>query len=343
VQSLTKRRLAAGDLPRLVSTAFGPDVSIVDATEVSDGAFNTVYRIELAPTGDEVILKAAPPADAGLLRYEADIMRTEAEFFRLAATVPHLATPALLATDLRREVIDGDYLFLSLVPGRSWWDLRESIGTADRERLRHDLGAMVARLHTVTSDRYGYLQPAAAQGATWREAFGRMLDDLLADAAEYAAPLPVPASLVADRLGAAMWLLDEVERASLVHFDLWDGNIFLDGRTGPLELSGLIDGERAFWGDPVAELTSLALFREVDSAVLAGYATVDSPMWIDAGQLTREAAGRLAMYRAYLDLIILVEAVPRGYDPVERAGLLAAATDELHRSLAALVPFGRGG
>jgi aminoglycoside phosphotransferase (APT) family kinase protein len=48
------------------------------------------------------------------------------------------------------------------------------------------------------------------------------------------------------------YALDEVTRPALIHFDLWPGNIFVDGS----RIVGLIDHERAFWGDPAAVASS---------------------------------------------------------------------------------------
>ncbi|MGW2815569.1 phosphotransferase family protein [Streptomyces sp. NPDC001415] len=56
------------------------------------------------------------------------------------------------------------------------------------------------------------------------------------------------------------YALDEVTEPRLVHFDLWPGNIFAHpgDDTRPVRITGLIDHERAFWGDPAAELVSPA-------------------------------------------------------------------------------------
>jgi len=40
-----------------------------------------------------------------------------------------------------------------------------------------------------------------------------------------------------------MDLLDVVRTPRLIHFDLWDGNILVEAG----QITGLIDGERAFW------------------------------------------------------------------------------------------------
>ncbi len=42
------------------------------------------------------------------------------------------------------------------------------------------------------------------------------------------------------------------------------------------------------------------------------------------------------MYRIYLDLIMLVEATPRGYDPVGHEPLTALVRTDLHAALARL-------
>ncbi|MFE0318181.1 phosphotransferase, partial [Streptomyces albogriseolus] len=92
-------------------------------------------------------------------------------------------------------------------------------------------------------------------------------------------------------------------------FDLWPGNILVDRPAdGRARIGGLIDGERMFWGDPLADFVSLALLDDIrrDDAFLAGYAEEGGPVVLDEG-----ARLRLALYGAYLDLIMLTETVPR--------------------------------
>lgn len=123
-------------------------------------------------------------------------------------------------------------------------------------------------------------------------------------------------------------LLEPVTTPVLVHFDLWDGNILLDGG----RVSGIVDAERAFWGDPVAEFVSLTLFRELDTPLAEGYRTAGGPAPFDL-----PARRRLALYRVYLDLIMLVEMTPRKDDDAERAHFVTAhLTAELDAAQRAL-------
>ncbi|GAA5022331.1 hypothetical protein GCM10025734_78440 [Kitasatospora paranensis] len=89
--------------------------------------------------------------------------------------------------------------------------------------------------------------------------------------------------------------------------------------TGP-RIVGQIDGERAFFGDPLAELVGLDPLgaAEDDPDLLAGYRTVDPAFAVDD-----TARVRLALYRIHLALIMRVEAAPRGYEGPHRDWLTA--------------------
>jgi aminoglycoside phosphotransferase (APT) family kinase protein len=94
---------------------------------------------------------------------------------------------------------------------------------------------------------------------------------------------------------------------------------------GGWRLEGFIDGERAFYGDPVAELCSLALFREPDEATLAPF-----------GELTPNASRRLALYTAYLYIIMAIEGATRGWHTPERQEYEAWLNTQLANHLATL-------
>ena len=49
-------------------------------------------------------------------------------------------------------------------------------------------------------------------------------------------------------------------RPALLHFDLWDGNVL----GGPDGLTGLVDGERWLFGDPLMDIVSPALRRRIE-------------------------------------------------------------------------------
>jgi len=331
MESLTKRRLDCVQLEAAVARALGGDVRVSAVDELPEGMFNAVYRVCLQPGDRSVVVKSSPPAQVPLLTYERDILRTEAAFYQRASEVLGLPVPEVLACDFTRKHFDGDLLFLSFLEGQGWHQLHEQLDAGDERRLRRDLGGILRGLHTVRGKSFGYFQPGAARASTWRSAFVAMVDDVLADATRFGVNLPVAGHAIRSVIGKHESLLESVEEPALVHFDAWEGNILLAQRDGRFEISGLIDGERAIWADPVADFVSPALFGDIadDPDFLAGYAGADASPF----EITAAIGARLAMYKAYLDLVIIVEAAPRGYDAAERADVLRLATEDLHRCL----------
>ncbi|SES33919.1 Predicted kinase, aminoglycoside phosphotransferase (APT) family [Lentzea xinjiangensis] len=269
----------------------------VRTSPLGGGTYNSVWRVS-AREG-EFVLKLAPGGRPGLT-YERGLMRTEALFCALGSAVAPV--PEVVLTD------HASFLLTTCLPGEPL----SGRSDVDRPEVRRRLGAAVRSVHEITGPGFGY--PQLGLHPTWTGAFFSMVDAVRADAVRHGVALPSPDL----RKHAAAF--DEVRRPALVHFDLWDGNVLV--RDG---LTGLVDGERAFWGDPVAEFVSLALFGTIedDRDLLAGYGF----------ELTDSARLRLAAYQVYLYSIMLTERVPRGTtgDAAE-----SAITGALNRALGVL-------
>ena len=314
-----QRHLDADQLRAVLAASGVRPESLAQWTELGEATYNTAYRLRL-DTGAGLVLKVAPDPTMPAMSYEHDIMRTETLFYRTAAEVAPV--PAVVNADFSRTLIDTDYLLMAELPGQNWYAQRDQL---DQEPLRRELGEIIAALHTVTGNGFGYPQDPPA--STWREAFTGMVGALLADAQRFSSALPRSVAEIKDLFAANENVLDDVSTPVLVHFDLWPGNILVEsGR-----ITGLVDGERAFWGDPLAEMVSLALFGDIekDPVFLAGYGGI---------AFDTSARLRLAMYRAYLYLIMLIEGTPRGYSGPDRDSLVKYTEVHLLKALAGLKP-----
>ncbi|MFI6531895.1 phosphotransferase family protein [Nonomuraea sp. NPDC050547] len=320
MESRTKRRLSPGQLDALLRRAMGTGVA--DASELTDGFANAVWRVRL-DDGREVVLKLSPPPDLDQLTYERNLLRMEAHAIELAgaAGVP---VAGLLRAGFDDPVLGGDYLVLRALDGTPWNRTRPD----SPDDVRRELGRHLATLASVTGEVFGYPHNGIT-GPTWRAAYLAMLGALLDDTRRYPTPLPLPAEEIRRVAESAAHVLQEVRTPSLVHFDVWPGNVFLtlDGR-----IQAIIDHERAFWGDPLAELITPTIFGEVaeNDPLLAGYREV-RPL-----ELTPAALARLDLYRTYLYLILLVENGPRQYPEEEYAPLRDLATTSLVKAVEAL-------
>lgn len=316
---------SVGVPPELIAS-YGP---------LTGGTYNTVTRVALTD-GREWVVKIPPHTTAGAhLGYEQDLLVNEVVFYTSAAAglAEETAVPRVVHSGLDPAAPEGAYVIMTACPGQPWHELTGAMADGEEQRLRKELGRAVGRLHTIPAPG-GFGYPSAALGPlapTWRRAFTAMTDAVLADAQTYAARLPRPVPDIRGVLGAASYVLDDVTRPALVHFDLWQGNILIAGAPGARRIGGIVDGERMFWGDPAADFVSLALFGDIeeDKDFLAGYAAAAGGPVEFGGSLRL----RLALYRSYLYLIMLVETVPRGTSGEQLEGTWNAVAPRLEAAL----------
>jgi Ser/Thr protein kinase RdoA (MazF antagonist) len=301
VQSPTQRAFSGDDAIAAATIAF-PDTTVTDVEQLTGGSFGTVFRVDLAD-GRRTALKVGPDPNARLLRYEAGMLVSEAQYLRLVERgAPEVPGPRLL-------YVSDDWLFMTLVPGTPMCDLPEEVDTAP---ARFATGASVARLHGVTGEFFGY--PGERPRAdNWPDAYAAMLRALLDDAVDWDVALPVEPEVLRGLVTKHSDVLATVTTPVLLHFDLWDGNVLTTVEDGRAQLTGLIDGERYLYGDPMIDFASPWLFRDMlaedGHPFLAGYRSV-RPLDIDAGVRIRYDFAQL-----YLYLLMVVEFPSRGKTP----------------------------
>jgi len=316
-------RLDRARVERLVRDALGP-VEFTAHEEFTDGYFNAAHALDTAD-GRRLVVKIAPDKGLKLQRYEADLMGAEIDCFEraIAAGVP---MPRLWHGDADRGLMIMDRL-----AGVTLLSVRETLSREELHGLRREIGALSARFGDVTGEHFGYRRPSGRTAAdTWSAAFAAMAADAAADVADgpWTPGLPLPLDAITAKLNGEKDLLDEVDRPSLVHFDLWDGNVFVVREDGRWRVEAFIDGERAFYGDPLAELVILKFSSGDELAP-----TVDGFL---GRAMTAGEERRLSLYRVYLSLLILGELGVRGYGPEDAAFFADREYRCLEREFAAL-------
>lgn len=298
MDSFTKVKLDDGQLALLVETAFGKDAGIVSCSELTGGFFNTAYDLELSD-GQTVILKIAPADETETLSYEKDIMRAEVEALQLVKTAGGIPVPAVYSYDESLQLIPSPYFFMEKIEGQPYSEVKDTLSIEQRASIEQELGRYQRLINEIKGPQFGLFgQMPEGMVASWRESFTSLMNNLLADAARLEAKLPASHDEIKRVLEQYYPALDEVTEPRLVHWDLWNGNLFVkDG-----VIVSIIDWERALWGDVLQEY----YFRhfEDSAAFHKGYGLIfDSP----------NEMRRKKLYDLYLDLILVIECYSRQY------------------------------
>lgn len=296
MENVMKRSLNQEELSLLIHQAFGEDKAISQATELQDGWFNTAYDIMLS-NGLRTVLKIAPRDGEGALRYERNVMKAEIGVLKLLKEEGSLPVPGIYFTGLDPQ--GGECFMMEFMEGSPLNKAREALTKTELDAIQEELGQLNRRLNEIPGERFGYYAMEEEQGDSWYEIFTGMVLGLLADARDKQIVLPAEDGEICSAVAVRRASLEEVKRPKLVHWDLWDGNVFVHGG----KVTGLIDCERALWGDPLMEF----YFRELageQSAFLKGYGkTSFSPAEHE----------RMELYDLYLALIMHIECTYRGY------------------------------
>lgn len=305
MQTATKNNFTDEEIRSLIRRHF-PDEEIRKVTPLPGGTFNTLYRIEgSGELSRGVILKTGPGMDVVLPRHERDILRTEYNAYQLLEG-QELPIPKIYAGDFSRTVLPCDYFIMERLSGDTWfdhWPIKEP-------RLKYELGVYTARFHQVKGDHFGTLgEDEAGRYDTWGAAFLAMVEDALAEVREQG--LPYPGGRLCGAVFSRIAMLDECRTPVLVNFDLWAGNVFVKKKKR-YRISGLIDFERSFFGDPLASFASaLLLYDDVtkEKDFQEGYTSVTGePLAISS-----EDREKMILYEILMFLLAYIESHRYGF------------------------------
>lgn len=215
------------------------------------------------------ILRVAPPDSTGLLFYERRMMHQEPLLHELIRSRTTISVAQIIAADFSRTHLERDYLLMTALPGVPLSNA-SSLNTSQRQQTLYQVGCYLRQLHQLTApdclgiEAYGYIgehHPMEPQ-PTWAAAFSLMWNLLLDDVVASGCYTRGERQLMSHLLEQHIAHFDYAQPARLLHMDVWSQNILVDSAGN---VTGLIDFDRALWGDP-----------EIESAVL-DYCSISAP------------------------------------------------------------------
>jgi aminoglycoside phosphotransferase (APT) family kinase protein len=118
------------------------------------GEFTSVYSVDA--TGNGYAIKIAPKESAKILTYEKQIMAQEVYYYFLMAAQAKISIPEIYYSDFSKTEIPSEFFINERLEGEQID--QAALSDQQREEVEKKLAGMVAKMHAVKGDRFGYLQ-----------------------------------------------------------------------------------------------------------------------------------------------------------------------------------------
>jgi len=264
-----QEEISRGLLARLVARFIGGDESRFEFRRSRSGRFNTTYFVKGAAR--PVLLRIAPPPEYSpkMLFYERRMMRQEPPLHELVRSLTSVPVPEIIGFDWSHRRIERDYLVMERMPGIALSELRQ-ISHGCYERVMFEIGRYLRQLHSIEGESYGYvgphrpMKPQKDWAAAFRVMWNKLLDDIRS-VNGYSEREEVLMRQLLDR-HFSIFLRDAPAR--LLHMDIWSQNILVDS---DCKITGIVDMDRALWGDVEIEFAVLDYTGCSEQAFWQGY------------------------------------------------------------------------
>jgi aminoglycoside phosphotransferase (APT) family kinase protein len=244
-----RTKLSVNQITAILQRCFGSDIHVVDIKELGGGTFNEAYLVEISEN-ERVVLRIAPPPvpdaywdDVALMRRE----HTTLPFFASIATF----LPKTILADFTHQIVERDYVIQAFLEGDRWSDIEDELTQEENVDLWRQCGKIVKQIHDTTGEQFGYPYPGRSF-AKWQDVILDRFARIAGSLKDYQADIP-QFSIISDFVNSAESVFNDVQSPHLLHGDLWTFNLLVTRNHGRPLITGVLDTERAWWGDPLAD------------------------------------------------------------------------------------------
>lgn len=295
MHSRTKANVTREQILQMIELSGIKEVSKIE--ELTGGEFNIAFMIYTLD--DRYILKIGPDKGTNMLTYEKGIMEIELWAYEQLRRNTNIKIPEIIYAS--HEIIGNHWFIMSVLKGKLLCD--EILTQDEMYNWQYQFGQALAQIHNIKNDKFGYIQLGLHK--TWKDAYYDMIFNLIEDAQKQGNTLP-DVTRILRFIRKWEGALDDVKTSRLVHFDLFNNNVFIDEDKN---FAGLIDTERCFFGDYYADFFAIDFLEplEDNKGLIDGYNAVAE----EKIEFTKNARARVALSRLLLGLLMFAEGTTR--------------------------------
>ncbi|MBD5503903.1 MAG: aminoglycoside phosphotransferase family protein [Lachnospiraceae bacterium] len=294
--AITKNKQTENTI-RLMAKAAFPDLEVTSIKELTEGMCNVTYQICL-DNGTESILKITSKDEQGRISNEVNLMEAEVRAMELVKKSKVVRVADIYLYDCSKTICDSDYFFMEKLEGDNFILIRERLTPKEVAQINYETGQIARKLTAIKNGQFGFLGDRERFDSLY-DFVHKMLRNLIEDASKKNIFLGINEKTLLDNLAHDKSCFDEVTQPMLVHWDMWEGNIFV--KEG--HVSGVIDWERALWGEAYMDDRFRRHTRGED--FLRGYGQTE---------FSQSEMKRIAWYDLILYLTMMIEVTYRKYD-----------------------------
>ncbi len=293
----------------------------IDLSPCGSGRYNQSWFVR-AETDDYVVRMAPPDDPSQHLFYEYRMMRREPVIHQAVREKTDVIAPQVIAHQRIVPGLDRDLILMERLKGNPVSespDLKES----QLEEVLRGIGRWLSEVHSIEATSFGYPGYVDSDGiqqgpmpprTTWIEAFAIMWDRLIDDMERCHGYQPEEAQIMRQLLTQHSEHFEHPVSPCLLHMDVWAENILVDQKG---QLSGLIDWDRALWGDPEIEFAVLDYCGISTTSFWEGYGRPD-PRTDDSKAQIRRIFYLLYELQKYIFIHLVRHESPRSAESYKR-------------------------
>ena len=159
--------------------------------------------------------------------------------------------------DFTHQLLDRDYMLQSFIEGERWDTIRQGLTDEQNNHLWERFGSILRQIHDVQGKSFG-LPLTGLLFSNWIQCVIERLERALQTAQTDRLEIPY-LSAILEFVRFHPQQLEEFQTPRLLHGDLWSFNILVKREGERPSIVGILDADRSWSGDPLADWTMLVL------------------------------------------------------------------------------------